>query len=173
MRDEIPDLDAGDFGEMRNARCIYARTNEQNIDGKVELVQGYDLEADGRAVYLRVDFDFTQRFFVLENVNRFDVAVAIGGSFAFFVPVLMLASPFVLGYFLYQMALVIQEEYEYHHRKALVNLLRILVAKIRTRRKVDSRYILINKICNKTFFQMKQWVKMMEGDLRKASRSKD
>ena len=101
MRDEIPDLASGDFGEMRNARCIYARTNEQNIDGKVELVQGYDVEVDGRAVYLRIDFDFTQRFFVLENVNRFDVAVAIGGSFAFFVPVLMLASPFILGYFLY------------------------------------------------------------------------
>lgn len=131
------------------------------------------MEADGRAVYLRIDFDFTQRFFVLENVNRFDVAVAIGGSFAFFVPVLMLASPIVLGYFLYRMALVIQEEYEYHYRKALVNLLRILIAKVRTRRKLDSRYTLINKICNTTFKQMKLWLKQKEGEIVARSLSKD
>ena len=59
------------------------------------------------------------------------MVVAIGGSFAFFVPMLCIALPFLLGYFLYQVAYLIQEEYEYHYRKAIINLTKILIAKIK------------------------------------------
>lgn len=158
MRDEVPLLSSGAFGDMSSARCIYARTNEQNIDGRVQLTNDFS----DRALRITIDFDYTQRFFVLEKVDSYDILVAIGGSFAFFFPVAVIASPFMLGYFLYQMALVISEEYEHHHQRALVDLLKILIAKIRYRRKLYSRFGTIRKICNNNFHQMKQWVNLME-----------
>jgi len=134
------------------------------VDGRVPLKTPNPWKTS--TVYLRINFDYTQRSFVLEYITVLDVIALIGGSFAFFLPIMALGVPFVFMHYIYQLAKIIRDEYQEMYKQSLTLLLKVLVGKIKTRRKFDSKYDEINQLCNNAFYRMRRWVTVLEDQLR-------
>lgn len=84
------------------------------MDGRVPLKTPDPWKTS--TVYLRINFDYTQRSFVLEYISVLDVIALIGGSFAFFLPIMALGVPFVFMHYLYSLAKIIRDEYQEMHK---------------------------------------------------------
>ena len=46
-------------------------------------------------------------------------------------------------------------------------MLKLLATKIKARRRLETKYYLVNKVANDTFVQMRAWVKRMEAEVAK------
>lgn len=119
-----------------------------NKDHEIERTPLFNRNFE-RNLYILPNMDFSKRDLIQEHYSLADVLSRVGSWFAILMPILNLSVPCVLIYYLYRLSLIIQNEEVERYRLMQLNLLKVLVGKIKSTPNLNNKHTMLANIVSK------------------------
>ena len=109
-------------GDQIEANVTFKKSLNIDVNGRVPIHEGGPDDYNSSDVIILIDYEFTEREYILKYFGFMDILSKIGGIYAFASPILGLLAPGYILFYLYLLSQIIIQKHKDKFREEILDL---------------------------------------------------